>query len=47
MACVEITTPKPGIAQITLNRPEKLNALTLGVMNDLLHAVDGLGQPFR
>jgi enoyl-CoA hydratase/carnithine racemase len=28
MASVEITTPRPGITQLTLNRPDRLNALT-------------------
>ena len=32
------------VRYVTLNRPEKLNALTLGVMNDLLHAVDAAGR---
>lgn len=40
MACVEITTPKPGIAQITLNRPERLNALTYELVDELHGALD-------
>lgn len=42
MACVEITTPKPGIAQITLNRPERLNALTYELVDELHGALDAI-----
>ncbi|MDH3683926.1 MAG: enoyl-CoA hydratase-related protein [Acidimicrobiia bacterium] len=40
MACVEIFEPKPGIAQLTLNRPERLNALTYELVDELHHALD-------
>ena len=32
---VVIDSPQSGVARITLNRPERLNALTLGLVNDL------------
>ncbi len=40
MACVEISEPKPGITQITLNRPERLNALTYELVDELHDALD-------
>jgi len=40
MACVEITSPKPGITQLTLNRPERLNALTYELVDELHAALD-------
>ena len=42
MAVVELTHPVPGIAQITLNRPETLNAMTaelIGSLHDMLDAI--------
>ena len=33
--CVEITSPKPGVKLITLNRPESLNAISLAEAEDL------------
>jgi enoyl-CoA hydratase len=47
MACVEITTPKPGIAQITLNRPERLNALTYELVDELHGALDAIHRDHR
>jgi enoyl-CoA hydratase len=40
MACVEISEPKPGITQLTLNRPERLNALTYELVDELHAALD-------
>lgn len=40
MSCVEISSPKPGITQITLNRPERLNALTYELVDELHQALD-------
>ena len=39
---VVIDSPQSGVARITLNRPERLNALTLGLVNDLHEALDGV-----
>lgn len=40
MSVVEISRPRPGIVQITLNRPEKLNAMTSELVTDLHAALD-------
>jgi enoyl-CoA hydratase len=40
MACVEISHPKPGITQLTLNRPDRLNALTYELVDELHSALD-------
>ncbi len=40
MAVVEITHPEAGIALITLNRPEKLNAMTSELVSALHNALD-------
>lgn len=42
MPVVDITTPHPGIAQITLNRPAKLNAMTSELVQGLHDALDQL-----
>ena len=42
MSTVEISTPAEGITQLTLNRPERLNALTYELVTDLHAAIDGL-----
>jgi enoyl-CoA hydratase len=43
MAYLELTRPRPDVALITLNRPDKLNALNYGLVEDLhatLEAID-------
>ncbi|MEO6123076.1 MAG: enoyl-CoA hydratase-related protein [Ilumatobacteraceae bacterium] len=40
MAVIEISTPRTGIAQITLNRPDKLNAMTTELIQGLHDAFD-------
>ena len=40
MANVEISQPVPGVTQLTLNRPEKLNALTYDLVAELHAALD-------
>ncbi len=42
MACVETSHPKPGITQLTLNRPERLNALTYELVDELHGALDAV-----
>ena len=42
MAILEITRPHDGIAQITLNRPDKLNALTTELVQGLHRSLDEL-----
>ncbi|MFL3020659.1 MAG: enoyl-CoA hydratase/isomerase family protein [Acidimicrobiales bacterium] len=37
---LEIDFPEDGIARITLNRPERLNAMTYGLVTDLHEALD-------
>jgi len=39
---LEVDFPGDGIARITLNRPERLNALTYGLVEDLHSALDGI-----
>jgi enoyl-CoA hydratase len=43
MPHLELTYPRPDIAVLTLNRPEKLNALNYGLVEELHAAVDGIG----
>jgi enoyl-CoA hydratase len=40
MSVVELSTPIPGVTQITLNRPEKLNAMTSELVALLHEALD-------
>ncbi|MEZ5228371.1 MAG: enoyl-CoA hydratase-related protein [Acidimicrobiales bacterium] len=40
MSLVEITQPEPGITQLTLNRPERLNALTYELVEEVHRALD-------
>ena len=40
MATVELTTPREGVTQITLNRPERLNAMTAELVSSLHNALD-------
>jgi enoyl-CoA hydratase len=42
MAVLEISRPRPGIAQITLDRPDKLNAMTSELIEALHGALDTL-----
>lgn len=44
MAEVEITQPREGITQITLNRPTKLNAMTSDLVEQLHKAFSDIGQ---
>jgi enoyl-CoA hydratase len=37
---VDVTHPKPGVCQVTLNRPERLNAISNAVVSDLHDALD-------
>ncbi|MFV0260390.1 MAG: enoyl-CoA hydratase/isomerase family protein [Acidimicrobiales bacterium] len=42
MACVETSQPAPGITQLTLNRPQQLNALTYELVDELHAALDAV-----
>jgi enoyl-CoA hydratase len=42
MPNLELTYPRPDIAVLTLNRPEKLNALSYELVEDLHVALDGI-----
>jgi enoyl-CoA hydratase len=42
MADIELDTPHPGVTRITMNRPEKLNALTTGLVQGLHAALDAI-----
>ena len=42
MANVEISQPADGVTQLTLNRPEKLNALTYDLVSELHAALDAV-----
>ena len=39
MSNVELSSPAPQVTQITLNRPDKLNALTYDLVRDLYEAI--------
>jgi enoyl-CoA hydratase/carnithine racemase len=43
MPHLEVTHPRPEIAVLTLNRPEKLNALNYELVEELHAALDGIG----
>lgn len=42
MATIEVSTPADGVTQLTLNRPERLNALTYELVDDLHRALDAI-----
>ena len=42
MPHLELTRPRPDIAVVTLNRPEKLNALNYGLVEELHHTLEEL-----
>src|SRR5258705_6212753 len=43
MPHLELIYPRPDIAVMTLNRPEKLNALNYELVDELHAALDGIG----
>lgn len=44
MAVVEVTTPRDGVALVTLNRPDKLNAMTSEMVESLHQTLDAIGR---
>jgi enoyl-CoA hydratase len=42
MPTIELSTPRPGVTVITLNRPERLNAMNHELVHDLHGALDDL-----
>jgi enoyl-CoA hydratase len=42
MPTVTVTTPRPGVTQITLDRPDRLNALTYELVRELHEALDAI-----
>lgn len=42
MSTVLVSTPIEGVTQLTLNRPERLNAMTYELIDDLYRALDGV-----
>src|SRR6185436_5709318 len=43
MSHLELTRPRPDVAVITLNRPDKLNALNFGLVEELHQTLDEIG----
>jgi enoyl-CoA hydratase len=43
MGQIELQRPRPEVALLTLNRPEKLNALSFGLVEELHEALDEVG----
>jgi methylglutaconyl-CoA hydratase len=41
---IEVMVPRAGVAIVTLNRPERRNALNIAMMTELIDALDTLGQ---
>jgi enoyl-CoA hydratase/carnithine racemase len=44
MADIEISSPRDGVAQVTMNRPDKLNAMTSEMVEMLHEALSALGR---
>lgn len=44
MAVVEVSTPRAGIALVTLNRPDKLNAMTSEMVQKLHDTLESIGR---
>ena len=42
MSTVSVSNPRPGITQLTLNRPEKLNAMNVELISELHAALDAI-----
>lgn len=42
MTTLDLSRPRPDVTVITLNRPEKLNALSYELVEDLHGAIDGI-----
>jgi enoyl-CoA hydratase len=42
MAVLELTTPRPGVALLTLNRPDRYNAMTVELVGGLHECLDAL-----
>lgn len=42
MSTLTVTTPRPGVTQITLNRPERLNALNYELVSSLHETLDNI-----
>ena len=47
MSSVEIERPKPSVAVLRLNRPERLNAISWGLVRELHEALDALDRDNR
>ena len=42
MSTVELSNPRPGVTLVTLNRPERLNAMNSELISELHAALDGI-----